>query len=131
MAVCSTSDGLPSLAAEARSHEPGPPAGPHGREDRGTRDSSADRDTMRRLHIVDHETYPDWESIYLDNVQRLYRLMYARVGNRPDAEDLTSEVFVAALRPLRTTASKSEVRAYLIATARTTLAAYWRRKLGM
>jgi len=131
VAVCSAPDGLPSLPAEARSHEPGPPAGPHGREDRGTRDSSADRDTMRRLHIVDHETYPDWESIYLDNVQRLYRLMYARVGNRPDAEDLTSEVFMAALRPLRTTASKPEVRAYLIATARTTLAAYWRRKLGM
>jgi RNA polymerase sigma-70 factor (ECF subfamily) len=76
------------------------------------------------------EAYPDWDSIYLDNVQRLYRLMYSKVGNRPDAEDLTSEVFTAALRPLRTTASKPEVRAYLIATARTVLARYWRRRLG-
>jgi RNA polymerase sigma factor (sigma-70 family) len=80
---------------------------------------------------VGSETYPDWETIYLENVHRLYRLMYSRVGNRPDAEDLTSEVFMAALGPLRTTASKPEVRAYLIATARTVLAGYWRRTLGV
>jgi RNA polymerase sigma-70 factor (ECF subfamily) len=75
-------------------------------------------------------TYPDWDSAYLDNVGRLYRLMYSKVGNRPDAEDLTSEVFRAALGPLRLTASKGEVRAYLLATARTVLAGHWRRTLG-
>jgi RNA polymerase sigma factor (sigma-70 family) len=85
---------------------------------------------MRRLYAVSNETYLDWEDVYLDNVRRLYRLMYSRVGNRPDAEDLTSEVFMAALGPLRTTRSKPEVRAYLIATARTVLAGYWRRTLG-
>ena len=31
------------------------------------------------------EGYPDWEAIYLDNVERLYRLMYSKVGNRPDS----------------------------------------------
>jgi len=93
--------------------------------------SHTDGDTIRRLNSVGAETYPDWESIYLDNVKRLYGLMYSRVGNRADAEDLTSEIFMAALRPLRITASKPEVRAYLVATARTTLAAYWRRKLGV
>src|ERR1700735_5275814 len=75
--------------------------------------------------------YPDWDSAYLDNVGRLYRLMYAKVGNRADAEDLTSEVFRAALGPLRLTASKGEVRAYLLATARTVLATHWRRRLGL
>jgi len=97
-------------------------------------DPCAERETVRRLHAVDAvdaETYADWETIYLDNVQRLYRLMYSRVGNRPDAEDLTSEVFMAALEPLRISASKPEVRAYLIATARTVLAGYWRRTLGI
>ncbi|MBO0850774.1 MAG: sigma-70 family RNA polymerase sigma factor [Pseudonocardia sp.] len=74
--------------------------------------------------------YPDWESIYRDNVDRIYRLMFAKVGNRPDAEDLTAEVFTAALRPLRVTASVGEVRAYLSATARTVLARHWRRTLG-
>jgi RNA polymerase sigma-70 factor (ECF subfamily) len=83
------------------------------------------------LRIVPPDSYPDWEAIYLDNVERLYRLMYSKVGNRPDAEDLTAEVFQAALVPLRTTASIGEVRAYLLATARTVLAAHWRRRFGI
>lgn len=74
--------------------------------------------------------YPDWESVYRDNVDRIYRMMFAKVGNRPDAEDLTAEVFAAALRPLRVSASTGEVRAYLLAAARTVLAGHWRRTLG-
>src|SRR3954470_4762748 len=74
--------------------------------------------------------YPDWEAVYRDNVDRVYRLMFSKVGNRPDAEDLTTEVFLTALRPLRQSASVGEVRAYLLATARTVLATFWRRTLG-
>ena len=47
--------------------------------------------------MLEGATYTDWETIYNDNVVRVYRLMFARVGNRPDAEDLTSEVFVKSL----------------------------------
>ncbi len=43
---------------------------------------------VTRLRVVDADFYTDWESVYRDNVDRLYRLIYARVGNRPDAEDL-------------------------------------------
>jgi RNA polymerase sigma-70 factor (ECF subfamily) len=82
------------------------------------------------LRVVDTDAYADWESVYRDNVGRLYRLMYARVGNRQDAEDLTAEVFRTALRPLRLGSSKGEVRAYLLATAQTVLASHWRRSLG-
>lgn len=74
--------------------------------------------------------YPDWEAVYQDNATWVYRTLYARVGNQADAEDLTTEVFLAALRPLRLTASVAEVRAYLRATARTVLAAHWRQTLG-
>src|SRR5271154_2126222 len=84
-----------------------------------------------RLRVVDADTYTDWESVYRDNVDRLYRLIYSRVGNRPDAEDLTSEVFRTALGPLRLASSKGEVRSYLLTTARTVLASHWRRHLGM
>jgi RNA polymerase sigma-70 factor (ECF subfamily) len=52
------------------------------------------------------------------------------VGNRPDAEDLTSQVFLTAYKRLRTTASIGEVRAYLLATARSVLAEHWRATLG-
>ena len=74
--------------------------------------------------------YPGWEAIYADNVERIYRLMYAKVGNRHDAEDLTSQVFLTAFGPLRATASVGEVRAYLLPTARTVLATHWRSTLG-
>ena len=86
-----------------------------------------------RLHLVSDtadERYPSWEAIYRDNVERIYRVLFARVGNRPDAEDLTGEVFLAALPRLRTTASVGEVRSYLLAVARTVLAEHWRRTLG-
>jgi len=83
-----------------------------------------------KLTHVTGEFYRDWEAVYRDNVDRVYRLMFAKVGNRHDAEDLTAEVFVAALRPLRVSASVGEVRAYLLAAARTTLAGHWRRTLG-
>jgi RNA polymerase sigma-70 factor (ECF subfamily) len=83
-----------------------------------------------RLRVVSDDVYPNWEAAYRDNVGRLYRLMYARLGNRPDAEDLTAEVFRAAMGPLRLVASKGEVRSYLLMTARTVLASHWRDRLG-
>jgi RNA polymerase sigma-70 factor (ECF subfamily) len=83
------------------------------------------------LRVVDPDAYPDWEAVYTDNVERVYRTIYARVGNRPDAEDLTSEVFRTVLGPLRLSSSKGEVRSYLLTTAQTTLASHWRRTLGL
>src|SRR5256885_17257733 len=73
---------------------------------------------------------PDWETVYRENVVWVYRLMLKKVGNPADAEDLTGEVFLAVLKPLRGSASAAEVRAYLLATARTVLAAHWRRLFG-
>ncbi|WP_242883137.1 RNA polymerase sigma factor [Actinomadura litoris] len=87
-------------------------------------------DARAPLHLVQADTYANWEAIYLHNVDRIYRLMFSKVGNRPDAEDLTAEVFLTALRPLRVSATVGEVRAYLLATARTVLAAHWKRTLG-
>jgi RNA polymerase sigma-70 factor (ECF subfamily) len=79
---------------------------------------------------VDATSYADWNEVYTDNVVWVYRLLYAKVGNRTDAEDLTAEVFTAALRPLRLQVSRPEVRAYLAATCRTALAGHWRRRIG-
>src|ERR1700692_2946485 len=93
------------------------------------RSASGDAD-IAYLRVVDTDAYTDWESVYRDNIDRLHRLMYARVGNRPDAEDLTSEVFRTALGPLKLASSKGEVRSYLLTTAQTVLASHWRRTLG-
>ena len=94
---------------------------------------SAQRDPVHRppLRVVSSDScYPDWESVYQDNFRWVYRTIFARVGNQADAEDLTAEVFLAALRPLRLTASAAEVRSYLRSTARTVLAAHWRETMG-
>ncbi|HEY7134936.1 MAG TPA: sigma-70 family RNA polymerase sigma factor [Acidimicrobiia bacterium] len=84
-----------------------------------------------RLRVADDDQYASWDEIYLDNVVRVYRLLYAKVGNRADAEDLTTDVFVSSLRPLDTSASRGEIRAYLTTVARTALARYWRSRLGI
>jgi RNA polymerase sigma-70 factor (ECF subfamily) len=84
-----------------------------------------------RLGLVDGMAPPDWEAVYRDNVVSIYRLMYSKVGNQPDAEDLTSQVFLGALPHLRPGASSGEVHRYLLTTARTVLADHWRRHLGV
>jgi RNA polymerase sigma factor (sigma-70 family) len=104
---------------------PGPPDGPAP----GSQRPSTTGESVR-LRVVGSDSYADWDEIYVDNVVRVYRLLYAKVGNRADAEDLTTEVFLAAFGPLRVSASRGEVRAYLAATARTTLARYWRLRVG-
>jgi len=96
----------------------------------GTR-AGASGALVTQLRAVDNKSYADWDAVYRDNIGLVHRLMFARVGNRPDAEDLTTEVFLAALRPMRLPSSVGEVRAYLMATARTVLARYWARKLGL
>ena len=86
---------------------------------------------FRRADAGDEtEHYQDFDEIYQDNVVRLYRLIYAKVGNRADAEDLTADVFLSAVRRIRISAHRGEVRAYLAAITRTTLASYWRRRVG-
>ena len=82
------------------------------------------------LSVIESARPLDWERVYRDNVISIYRLMYAKVGNRADAEDLTSQVFLSALPHLRAGASSSEAHGYLVATARTVLADHWRRRLG-
>lgn len=82
------------------------------------------------LQPVTGAAYPDWDAVYRDNVTWVYRLMYSKVGNQPDAEDLTAEVFMTALRPLRVSATVPEVRKYLRMTARTVLASYWGDRMG-
>ena len=108
----------PARRGLAASREPGTPP-------------AAEQPRAPRLQAVAGEVYTDWDAVYRDNIGVVHRLMFAKVGNRPDAEDLTTEVFLAVLRPLKLPASVGQVRAYLLATARTVLARYWSRTLGL
>jgi RNA polymerase sigma-70 factor, ECF subfamily len=72
-----------------------------------------------------------WEAVYRDNVDWVYRYIFGRVGNRPDADDATGEVFTRALVHLNLSASPEQVRAYLAATIRSVLVDHWRTQYGL
>jgi RNA polymerase sigma factor (sigma-70 family) len=55
----------------------------------------------------------------------LQRYIYSKVGEPFLAEDLTSTVFLKALRWLKEDQSEESARGWLYATARTTIADYW------
>ena len=79
------------------------------------------------LREAETAVYPDWEAVYEDNVVGIYQLVFRRVGNAADAEDLAAEVLMQTLKTLRLPAPVHNVRAYLVKTARTVLADHWRR----
>jgi RNA polymerase sigma factor (sigma-70 family) len=45
---------------------------------------------------------PTWDEVVEQHSDRVFRLAYRLTGNRPDAEDLTQEVFVRVFRSLDT-----------------------------
>src|SRR5579864_9212521 len=69
--------------------------------------------------------------IALDELELVYAFIYARVGNRADAEDLTQQVALKAIPRLREGAPASAIRGYLFATARSVLGGFWSVRLGL
>src|SRR6202158_1417358 len=69
--------------------------------------------------------------IALDELEIVYAFIYARVGNRADAEDLTQQVALKAIPRLGKGAPASAIRGYLFATARSVLGGFWSTKLGL
>src|SRR5437764_1530824 len=65
-------------------------------------------------------------STFRENAARIYRFIYAKVGNREAAEDLTSQVFLKAVRWLAQDRSADSIRSWLYTVARSTIADYWR-----
>src|SRR5256714_2824623 len=70
-------------------------------------------------------------NIALDELELVYAFIYARVGNRADAEDLTQQVALKAIPRLRQNAAASSIRGYLFATARSVLGGFWSTRLGL
>jgi RNA polymerase sigma-70 factor, ECF subfamily len=72
------------------------------------------------------EPDPRFEQIYDAHVVPIFRFVYARVGNRPDAEDLTSQVFTRAVEQLDVTRVEAQIAAWLYRVAQNAVADYWR-----
>ncbi len=75
-------------------------------------------------------TQPDDQSslvqVYQEHVGPVFRFLYSRVGNREDAEDMASQVFLKAVRHLDLTRDTLTIRSWLFQLARTAMADYWR-----
>ncbi len=66
------------------------------------------------------------QTFYEENVSLIYRYMYHKVGNREEAEDLTSHVFLKAVSSIDHERSRLSMQKWLFLIARTTMADYWR-----
>lgn len=69
----------------------------------------------------------DFAQVYREHVTRVYRYVYARVGNRESAEDLTAQVFFEALQRWPSYREQGKVAAWLFTIARRRVADYYRR----
>jgi RNA polymerase sigma-70 factor (ECF subfamily) len=64
-------------------------------------------------HREPEHTQPNFETLYCDNSDAIFRFCYRLCGNRTEAEDLTQEVFVAALEGLHRFERRSSEKTWL------------------
>lgn len=67
-----------------------------------------------------------FQTLYQENLGLIYRYVYSRVGNREESEDLTSQIFMKAVRGVDHGRSTQSIQKWLFQVARTTIADYWR-----
>ena len=72
------------------------------------------------------QSTPDFHAFYENHILLLYRYIYSKIGNREEAEDLTSQVFMKALQDVDYTRDARSLQKWLFQVARTTIADHWR-----
>ena len=75
---------------------------------------------------IDEPGIQDFQAFYEDNLVRVYRFVFKSVRNREEAEDLTSQIFLKALRYLDPEQNAQSARSWLFKIAHTCIADYWR-----
>jgi RNA polymerase sigma-70 factor, ECF subfamily len=68
----------------------------------------------------------EFQTFYQENLTLIYRYVYSKVGNREEAEDLTSQIFIKAVRGVDRDRGPHMMQRWLFQVARTTIADYWR-----
>ena len=68
----------------------------------------------------------EFQSFYQENLTLIYRYIYSKVGNREEAEDMTSQIFMKAVRDVDAKRGPHSMQKWLFQVARTTIADYWR-----
>jgi len=75
-------------------------------------------DTETRKHAI--------QAVYEAYAEQIYKFIFFKVGNREDAEDITSQVFIKAANSLDIAQDERTQLAWLYQVARTTITDYWR-----
>jgi RNA polymerase sigma-70 factor (ECF subfamily) len=68
----------------------------------------------------------EFQAFYQEHIGLIYRFVFSKVGNREEAEDLTSQIFMKAVRGMDTERGTLSMQKWLFQVARTTIADYWR-----
>ncbi len=79
-----------------------------------------------RLLVEIRKNPAAFASLYRKYLHPIYRYLYSKTGNVPDAEDLTSQVFLAALERLPRYQHSGHLAAWLFAIARRKTADFYR-----
>jgi RNA polymerase sigma-70 factor, ECF subfamily len=74
----------------------------------------------------DEHATVEFLAFYQEHLGSVYRFVYKNLRNREEAEDLTSQIFVKALRFIDSERSPHSARNWLFQIAHTTVADYWR-----
>jgi RNA polymerase sigma-70 factor, ECF subfamily len=74
----------------------------------------------------EEEGVQDFQAFYQENLSLIYRYVFSKVGNREEAQDLTSQIFIKAVRGMDSERGAPSMQKWLFQVARTTIADYWR-----
>lgn len=69
----------------------------------------------------------EFRTFYQEHLGMIYRYVYSKVGNRQEAEDLTTQIFMKAVRGVDMTRGQQSMQAWLFRVASTTVTDYWRQ----
>lgn len=67
-----------------------------------------------------------FQAFYQEKFLPIYRLVYSKVGNREEAEDLTAEIFLKAMKGINLERDPESMQQWLYLVARTVVADHWR-----
>ncbi len=84
------------------------------------------RATQSRRTAPDISRQDALRKIYDAHVEQIYKFIFYKVGNREDAEDITSQVFIKAANSLDIAQEEPTRLAWLYQVARTTITDHWR-----
>jgi len=80
------------------------------------------------LEEVPMDTQQEFQQFYQENLGLIYRYVYNQVGNRDEAEDLTSQIFLNVVSNIDHERSWLSTKKWLYLIARSIIADYWRAR---